>query len=273
MSIFNDRRYKILTNNERTLKWSSYKQFTLKQNVELYNVQIHDSSSRFLILQGECRTNNFTRSLHIDLFHCSPINHTNLAYLFCALVPCLCLPSPAWSLNFDSALFAVLSCNLFSKSRDAFCSSSKLDLSLGLQSSPKFALSKSATKSFSSFVSRDSLPVKVNVYSWPLGWSWVCRRPRSISLSLLVSRDQDEDKIDEDGGAGSLAFCRFVCAFFLVGTCIGIGFSFLLRFGIAGGRSGIGGGATCRINKFPDRVPPLSICTRYVLFDYYTLVV
>lgn len=44
--------------------------------------------------------------------------------------------------------------------------------------------------------------------------------------------------MDVDGSElGSLAFrARLVC--------IGIGFSFLLRFGIAGGRNGIGGGAT-----------------------------
>lgn len=44
--------------------------------------------------------------------------------------------------------------------------------------------------------------------------------------------------MDVDGSeVGSLAFRgRFVC--------MGIGFSFLLRFGIAGGRNGIGGGAT-----------------------------
>lgn len=44
--------------------------------------------------------------------------------------------------------------------------------------------------------------------------------------------------MDVDGSElGSLAFRPRL-------VCMGIGFSFLLRFGIAGGRNGIGGGAT-----------------------------
>lgn len=49
-----------------------------------------------------------------------------------------------------------------------------------------------------------------------------------------------------DEGAEEESFLQEVTWLFcLVVNCSGIGFSFLLLFGIAGGLSGIGGGATC----------------------------
>lgn len=50
--------------------------------------------------------------------------------------------------------------------------------------------------------------------------------------------------MDVDGSElGSLAFRPRL-------VCMGIGFSFLLRFGIAGGRNGIGGGATAGVAEW-----------------------
>lgn len=62
------------------------------------------------------------------------------------------------------------------------------------------------------------------------------------SLHFIIDRGVDE---------GSLALRRVAWLSCLVVDCSGIGFSFLLLFGIAGGLSGIGGGATCaEIGKF-----------------------
>jgi hypothetical protein len=52
----------------------------------------------------------------------------------------------------------------------------------------------------------------------------------------IVAEDVDEE---------SFALQRIARLSCLLAACMGMGFSFLFLFGIAGGLSGIGGGATC----------------------------
>jgi len=80
-------------------------------------------------------------------------------YLLCRDIVPNCRWRPFGSSNFASALLIILSWSRFSRSKETFCNSSKLEFWVSLCPSWKFACSKSATKSLCSFVSRESFPL------------------------------------------------------------------------------------------------------------------